>query len=106
MAAVILGICLGGVNSVAAQRLSLTGWFHVIWNHQTRYVLIDDRGRSTDLVLDEELLRPFGGPLAFNRRRVRIVGEEVSKAAGRVRVLSIELERGGGSHADPERRRE
>lgn len=41
-------------------------------------MLIDDQGRWTRLLLDKDLIRPFGGPLAFNRKRVKIVGERMS----------------------------
>lgn len=106
----VLGICLGGACSamslmsenlgpstpipptVAGQQLSFAGWFHVIWNGGPQYVLIDDQGRWTRLLLDEVLTRPFGGPLAFNRKRVKIVGEKVSAPPGAVRVLSIGFE--------------
>lgn len=104
-----------GPGLVASSRqASLTGWFHVIWEDPLtdadaepaiRYVLIDDRGEWTDLVLDEDLVRPFGGPLAFNRKRVKIVGESVNElplasqvqsgSIPPVRVRSIEFEQLG-----------
>lgn len=74
------------------QEVSLSGWFHIIWNDRARYVLINDQGRSVELLLDEDLARPFGGPRAFNRKRVKIVGERVSMPPGAVRVLAIEFE--------------
>jgi hypothetical protein len=64
----------------------------VIWNGAPRYVLIDDQGQWHALLLDEMLVRPFGGPLALNRKRVRIVGERVHAPSGGVRILSITLE--------------
>ena len=77
---------------VAGPQLSLSGWFHVVWNGEPRYVLVDDQGRWIELLLDEALVRPFGGPLAFNRKRVRIEGERVHAPSGGVRVLSISFE--------------
>jgi hypothetical protein len=76
----------------APQQVSLAGWFHIIWNGGPRYVLIDAQGRWTELVLDESRMKPLGGPLALNRKRVTIVGERVSAPPGALRVVSIELE--------------
>ena len=75
------------------QRLSLSGRFHVIWNGEPRYVLIDDQGQWIELLLDEAAVKPLGGPLSFNRQRVKIEGEKVDAPSGRVRVLSISIER-------------
>jgi hypothetical protein len=55
-------------------------------------VLVDDQGQWMELLLDETLVRPFGGPRAFNRKRVRIEGESVHAPSRGVRVLSISLE--------------
>jgi hypothetical protein len=74
------------------QQRTLSGWFHVVWNGAPRYVLVDDQGQWIELLLDETLVRPFGGPLAFNRKRVRIEGESVHAPSGGVRVLSISFE--------------
>lgn len=79
-------------NPAEPQQVSLEGWFHIIWNGGSRYVLIDTQGQWTELVLDEDRVKPFGGPLALNRKRVKIVGERVSAPPGAVRVLSIELQ--------------
>lgn len=74
------------------EAVSLSGWFTVIWNDKTRYFLTDDQGQWTELLLDEGLTKPFGGPLAFNRKRVTIVGERVTALPGIVRVISIAFE--------------
>lgn len=76
----------------SSQESSLSGWFHVIWNGGPQYVLIDDQGRWTQLLLEEALTKRLGGPLTFNRKRVRIVGRRVSEPLGAIRVLSIEFE--------------
>ena len=77
------------VPTATAQQVSVSGWFHVIWrdfaqatqfaqttqlDQRPLYVLIDDQGVTTRLLLDENLMRPLGGPLALNRKRVRITG--------------------------------
>jgi hypothetical protein len=110
VALLVLWLCLEGVGAASpltlqssglstpippaavGQQLSLSGWFHVIWNGEAQYRLIDDQGRWTELLLDEHLVRPFGGPRAFNRKRVKIVGEKASTPPEAIRVLSIELE--------------
>jgi hypothetical protein len=79
-------------RSGEARGVSLSGWFTVIWNDRTRYFLSDDQARWTELLLDEEMLKPFGGPLALNRKRVKIVGERVTAPPGAVRVLSLAFE--------------
>jgi hypothetical protein len=66
------------------------------------YMLIDDRGQSTQLLLTEELVRPLGGILALNRQRVTVMGEwrsiSAQIAGGRIlRVISIRL--GSGAKA-------
>lgn len=75
-----------------AEAVSLSGWFTVVWNDRPHYFLADDQGRWTELLLDEETAKPFGGPLTFNRQHVKIVGKRVTAPAGAVRVLSIALE--------------
>jgi len=74
------------------QEVALAGWLHVIWNGGPHYKLVDDRGNSTDLLLDEKLTAPFGGPLVFNRKRVKIAGLPVPPPSKAVRVISISLE--------------
>jgi hypothetical protein len=84
-----------------AQPVSWSGWFHVIWydgppgsgSGGVTYWLDEDRGRTYQLLLDEKLLEPLGGPLALNGQRVRVIADEVSTPPGALRVLSIELER-------------
>lgn len=83
---------LGASPPAEAREVSLSGWFTIIWNDRTRYFLTDDQGRWTELLLDEELAKPFGGLLALNRKRVTIVGEKVDEPSGAIRVVSIALE--------------
>lgn len=74
-------------------QVSMAGWFHIIWNGGPRYVLIDERGTWTTLVIAEELLRPLGGGRALARKRVRIVGHPLSSPADTVRVLGIDVDK-------------
>jgi hypothetical protein len=69
----------------------LSGWLHIIWNGEPRFILIDDQGAATRVVIDEVLTRAFGGPRKLNQKRVTITGERVGEPTEAVRVLSIEL---------------
>lgn len=86
--------CLSSLSLASSpeEEVSLSGWFTVIWNDRTRYFLIDDQGRSTELLMNEEIAKPLGGLLALNRKRVKIVGERVAESPGTVRVVSITFE--------------
>lgn len=75
-----------------AMTLALSGRFHIIWNGEPRFMLIDDQGRWTEILLDKALAKSYGGAAALNGKRVKIVGEEASVPGGSVRVLSIELD--------------
>ena len=80
-----------GLTAAAEHRVSLSGWLHIIWNGEPRFMLIDDRGVAIHLVIDEALIRAFGGAHGLNQRRVTIAGERVGEKPEVVRVLSIEL---------------
>jgi hypothetical protein len=81
-----------GPTAVASSRVSLSGRIHIIWNGGTRIMLVDDQGMATRLVVDETLLRAFGGARGLNQKRVTITGERAENVPTVVRVLSIELE--------------
>ena len=70
----------------SGQQAALSGWFTIIWGDPKPgsggeaieiYMLTDDTGQSTQLLLNEELARPLGGILALNRKRVIIEGKWV-----------------------------
>ena len=79
----------GGLD--AAAPVSLSGWLHIVWNGEPRFILIDDQGVAISVVIDEALTRAFGGPRRLNQKRVIITGERVGEPPAPVRVLSIEL---------------
>ena len=67
-----------------AQQATLTGWFTFIVADypseaglvsETTYFLTEDPGERHELLIDVELMRPLGGPVALNRKRVTVVGE-------------------------------
>ncbi|HYJ81034.1 MAG TPA: putative Ig domain-containing protein [Longimicrobiaceae bacterium] len=76
-----------------------SGWFHIVW--QTRgldnqladvnYLLVDERGRSTRLVVDARDAEPFGGVLKLNGRRVTATGELLT-AAGDARAPLLRVD--------------
>nr|BAL55180.1 hypothetical protein HGMM_F23G10C33 [uncultured Acetothermia bacterium]BAL60221.1 hypothetical protein HGMM_OP4C857 [Candidatus Acetothermum autotrophicum] len=102
------GFCLAAalwltVSQLArAQQATIEGWFHILWYDGPPgsgikgeiYVLIDDQGQEYRLQLDLKLTEPFGGVLALNRKRVKLVVEQTPGPLGQqgsVRVLSIQL---------------
>ena len=74
------------------REVHLSGCFQTIWNGDAKYMLIDERGRWTRLLLDPSLTQPLGGPLGLNRKRVKVVGRLATDQEATVRVLIIELE--------------
>ena len=67
-----------------AQQTTLTGWFTFIVADypsetglvsETTYFLTEDSGARHELLIDVELMRPLGGPVALNRKRVTVEGE-------------------------------
>jgi len=88
-------MCDSGLAAAANNRVSLSGWLHVIWNGEPRFMLVDDQGMATRLVLDGDLMRAFGGARGLNQKRVTLEGERVDDVAETVRVLSIKLDLGG-----------
>jgi hypothetical protein len=73
-------------RTAAAQPQSFSGFFTVMWGDprpgsnvgaMTAYFLSDDQGNSTEVLIDERVLESLGGALAFNGKRVKILGENV-----------------------------
>ena len=58
------------------------------------YTLTEDSGESHELLLDIELMKPLGGPVALNRRRVTVAGvweQMMPDTTAKFRVSSIAL---------------
>ena len=99
----LLGVWEVPAPLATAQDDTLTGWFTFIVADypsedglvsETTYVLTEDSGERHELLIDIALLKPLGGPVALNRKRVTVMGEweEVGPAAPeKFRVYSIEL---------------
>ncbi len=86
-------------SRAGGSRLTITrmGWFYVKWGHRTsgstpeaiiRYFLVDDSGNSTELQFDD---KSSEGPLAFDRKRVQISGEQTNSSEGGIKVRSLTL---------------
>jgi hypothetical protein len=69
--------------------ITVTGWLTTVWGAGLRYWVTDDRGQAVEVLLPEEVTRPFGGPQALDRRRVTIVGEVVRHDPLQIRALSL-----------------
>jgi len=92
-----------GPFPVEGQPPFLTGWFNIVWGDgpegakQTIYMLTDDSGQITPLLLDETLSRSVGGVLWFDRKKVNVAGVWATSlsvqgaATGLLSVTSISL---------------
>ena len=98
----LLGMWAVPVPLATAQDDTLTGWFTFIVADypsedglvsETTYVLTEDSGERHELLIDIELMRPLGGPVALNRKRVTVEGEweQSGAATEKFRVNAIEL---------------
>lgn len=72
--------------------LTVSGWFHIIWNGVPHYMLVDDAGKWVHLLIDEQVLRDVGGPLGLNRKRVRVTGRRLEKTPEVIQVITINPE--------------
>lgn len=75
--------------------VTMSGWFHIIWNGAPRYRLVDDEGEWADLLIDERVLRDVGRPRAMDRKRVRITGRRSGTGAKTIQVITINPDEGG-----------
>ena len=98
----LLGVWAVPAPLATAQDDTLTGWFTFIvadypsedgLASETTYVLTEDSGERYELLIDIKLMRPLGGPVALNRKRVTVEGEweQSGAATEKFRVSSIEL---------------
>ena len=99
----LLGTCLVLALPATAQDQTLTGWFSFTVADslsesglvsETTYSLTEDSGERHELLIDIDLMRPLGGPVALNRKRVTVEGEWEPggvAATEQFRAISIEL---------------
>jgi hypothetical protein len=72
-------------------QVEITGWFTTVWNGEAYYSITDEQGQTTQLLLEEAVAKPLGGPLALDRKRVTILGEVVNGSPRIVRVISVQF---------------
>ena len=98
----LLGMWAVPTPLATAQDDTLTGWFtFTVADYpsedglvsETTYFLTEDSGARHELLIDIDLMRPLGGPVALNRKRVTVEGEweQSGAAAEQFRVNAIEL---------------
>ena len=100
----LLGVWMLSAQPVAAQQQTLSGWFTITVTDyrtasglvaETSYGLTEDSGARHELLIEGALLRPLGGPVALNRKRVIVVGEwepAGPDSPAQFRVSAIQLE--------------
>lgn len=81
----------GAVIAEAEPRVSLSGLLNVIWNGEPHFMLLDDRGHAVRLMIDDALLKPFGGVQALVQKHITVAGKRVSQTPEVIEVLSIEI---------------
>jgi hypothetical protein len=74
----------------------LSGWLTAVWNERPHFFLTTEAGESFELSIPEDLMQALGGPLALDRKRVRVEGKRRSAGIGItvIEVTSISLDRG------------
>lgn len=81
-AAVAAGLGVSAPTPASAARLeTLTGWFHIVWTvpaqrgqpAQVNYLLVDDAGRATELLLDAGFAARYGVPESLDRQQVTVI---------------------------------
>jgi hypothetical protein len=77
--------------TIVGEQVTITGWFTTIWNEKPHYYMTDEQGRRYQLIFPKDVTQPFGGPLALDRKELKIVGEKMDKPSGTIRVLSIQI---------------
>ena len=99
----LLGAWALSAQLAEAQQQTLTGWFTItVADYPTEsgltseitYALTEDSGERHELLIDIELMKPLGGPVALNRKRVTVMGEWEQidpDVPAHFRVNSIEL---------------
>ena len=109
----LLGTCLVLAPPATAQPQALTGWFSfTVADYptesglvsETTYSLTEDSGERHELLIDIDLMRPLGGPVALNRKRVTVEGEWEPggvAATEQFRAISIELAASQAETATP-----
>lgn len=103
---------LAAADAAAGQEVTLAGTFHVLWGDpppesglppQYRFFLVDDDGKTWDLLIDEDTLYTAGGFLALEGKRVVVEGR-VSRAVPPVVIVETIAREGDPESPDTPRR--
>jgi len=78
-----------------ASTVTLRGWLSIVWNDQPHFFLANDDGLTVEVLLDDRLTAPFGGPLALDRSRVVVLAVVTRESPTLFQALSIEREAEG-----------
>lgn len=76
---------------VKGARVSMTGWFVIVYNEQPHYSITEPQGLKAELVIDDKLAQELGGMRQFDRKLVTIEGEVVNNDPLTVQVTQIRL---------------
>jgi len=75
--------------------VTLRGWLSIVWNDQPHFFLSSDDGMTVEVLLNEQLTAPFGGPLALDRSRVVVQAVVIQASPTIFEALSIVRETEG-----------
>ena len=75
--------------------VTLRGWLSIVWNDEPHFFITTENGETVELLLDELLTRPLGGPLALDRSRVVVLAVVTQASPAIFEALSIEREAEG-----------
>jgi hypothetical protein len=76
-------------SSSTTEPRSLEGWLSIVWNERPHFFLTDDDGQTVEILLDEQLTTPLGGPLALDRSRVIVLAVVSPETPSVFQAISI-----------------
>jgi hypothetical protein len=79
----------------SSETITLQGWLSIVWNDEPHFFLTQDDGQTVEVLLDEQLTQPLGGPLELDRSRVVVLAVVYPEFPDVFQALSIENEAGG-----------
>ena len=72
--------------------VTLRGWLSIVWNDEPHFFLTLDDGQVVEILFEEALFQPLGGPLALDRTRVAIQAELMPNSSDLYQAVSVDLE--------------
>ena len=79
----------------SSETFTLQGWLSIVWNDEPHFFLTLDDGQTVEVLLNEQLTQPLGGPLALDRTRVVVMTVVNPEFPDVFQALSIAIEAGG-----------